>query len=155
MNNTVASIRNSEKLTRIFGQWPSFHDAEVLEIHLNRGNFVPSKKHSEMPFLTMTVWLWEMTKEVNEGGYFILRNHTRCTFQFRDVSKLELSDFNSQNAIWGLEIEKKEREEKPTPYFAVGVQPSFGIAASFECVEIEITNAELLSAEEVAALEES
>jgi len=27
-------IDSSEKLTNVFGYWPSFHDAEVLDLHL-------------------------------------------------------------------------------------------------------------------------
>ena len=29
-------IDGSEKLVRIFGYWPSFHDAEVIDLHLWR-----------------------------------------------------------------------------------------------------------------------
>jgi hypothetical protein len=26
----------TDKIIQWFGQWPSFHDAEILELHLNR-----------------------------------------------------------------------------------------------------------------------
>jgi hypothetical protein len=38
MTEITEMIVGSEKLTSIFGGWPSFHDAEVLEIHFWRGH---------------------------------------------------------------------------------------------------------------------
>jgi hypothetical protein len=31
----VAEIEGAERLTQIFGRWPSFHDAEVLRVRLD------------------------------------------------------------------------------------------------------------------------
>ena len=52
-----------------------------------------------------------------------------------------MEGFNHQNAIFGLNIEQRTREEGPSPYFAVDFDPSFGIDASFTCLRIEITEA--------------
>jgi hypothetical protein len=52
-----------------------------------------------------------------------------------------MEGFNHQNAIFGLAIEQKTREEGPTPYFKVDFDPSLGIDASFTCQRIEITEA--------------
>jgi hypothetical protein len=38
MSEIAPLIIGSEKLASIFGQWPSFHDAEVHELHLARGH---------------------------------------------------------------------------------------------------------------------
>jgi hypothetical protein len=33
----MAKVGNSEAVEKIFGSWPSFHDAEVVQIRLDRG----------------------------------------------------------------------------------------------------------------------
>lgn len=52
-----------------------------------------------------------------------------------------MEGFNHQNAIFGLGIEQKTRDEGPTLYFAVDFEPSFGIDAAFTCQRIEIVDA--------------
>ena len=135
------SIAGSAKLTSIFGYWPSFHDAEVLELHFSRGDVRPSEAKYEFPILSLKIHLWALTKEVDSKGYFVLRNHTLTTLKFTDVGEFEMEGFNHQNAIFGLGIEQKTRDEGPTPYFAVDFEPSFGIGATFTCLRIEIVEA--------------
>jgi hypothetical protein len=134
-------IQSSEKLVDIFGYWPSFHDAEVLDLHFWRGDVNPEQKRWIFPQLTLKTHLWELTREVNPEGYLILDHHTLATLRFTDVSKFKMQGFNHLNAIFGLSIEQKEREARPSPYFAVELEPAFGIEASFECLGIEVVDA--------------
>ena len=41
MSEIASLIVGSEKLTSIFGRWPSFHDAEIHDLHLQRGYINP------------------------------------------------------------------------------------------------------------------
>jgi hypothetical protein len=77
MTNIESFISGSEKLIRIFGNWPSFHDAEVLELNLWRGRGDPDKHISSAPVLTLVFHVWEMTKETSSDGYFISTIHLR------------------------------------------------------------------------------
>jgi hypothetical protein len=43
----MLKIDNHELLTRIFGKWPSFHDAEVLSLRLERSG----NSHDDGPVL--------------------------------------------------------------------------------------------------------
>jgi hypothetical protein len=61
--------------------------------------------------------------------------------RFYDLDNFKMEGFNHQNAIFGLTIEQKTREEGPTPYFTVDFEPSFGIGATFTCLRIEIVAA--------------
>jgi hypothetical protein len=70
MKSIVSSIQGSEKLTAIFGDWPSFHDAEIVELNLTRKEARPEKAYRS-PSLTLKIHLWAMTKELDEKGYFI------------------------------------------------------------------------------------
>lgn len=142
MTHTASIIENGELLTRFFGgQWPSFHDAEVLAVHLDRGHARPEKDTYEFPSLTLKVHLWEMTNQVDQKGYFILRNHTLVTLRFDSLDQLNLAGFNHQNAIFGLEINQRERADGPSPYLEVDIDPSFGIGASFACLHATVLEA--------------
>ena len=134
-------IEGSEKLTKIFGYWPSFHDAEVLEINLWRGDVEAERTSYVFPVLTAKLHLWELTSEVNEKGQFVLRHHTIATLRFHDVGELYLAAFNHQNAIFGLAIVRKEREEGPSPVFAVEFEQSHGVKAEFICARVEVVDA--------------
>jgi hypothetical protein len=141
MSDIAALIVGSDKLTSIFGRWPSFHDAEVHEIQLERGHINTDNRVREFPRLTAKLHLWSMTNEVDEKGYYVTTKHTLATIRFYDVSDLKLEDFNHQNAIFGLGVEQKTRDEGPTPYFAVDFDPSFGVEVTFSCLRIEVIEA--------------
>jgi hypothetical protein len=134
-------IEGSEKLIQIIGHWPSFHDAEILDLSLWRGDVDPERNKYVFPVLTLTVHLWEMTKEVDSAGYFVLRDHTLATMKFHNVDRLQMQGFNHQNAIFGLSVDRRERDESPSPYFAVELEPAFGVSASFTCLRVEVVTA--------------
>ena len=141
MSAIESYIEGSKKLTDIFGYWPSFHDGEVIELHLWRGDIEPEKKRYVFPALTVTLHHWELTREVNPQGYFVLRHHTLTTMRFHDVFEFKMNAFNDQNAISGLQITRHERNEGPSPFFVVEFQPAFGMDASFQCLRIEVADA--------------
>lgn len=141
MENIASPITGSEKLTNIFGYWPSFHDAEVLELHLWRGYVEPDKNSYIFPVLTLRVHVWEMTKEVDEHGFFVLRHHTLVTLRFRDVEDLKMDGFNHQNAIFALSIAQRERASNASPYFDVELEQSFGVGSTFKCLGIQVVEA--------------
>ena len=134
-------IDGSEKLLRIFGYWPSFHDAEVIDLHLWRGDVDPDRARYVFPVLTLKFHLWELTSEVDSKGYLILGHHTLTTLRFHHVDRIEMNGFNHQNQIVGLSIMRRGRADGPSPFFAVQLEPGFGISASFECLSLEVVDA--------------
>jgi hypothetical protein len=141
MESVEAFVDGSERLTSIFGYWPSFHDAEVLDFQLWRGDVAPEESRYIFPILTLKMHCFEMTKEVTPEGFFVLRNHTLVTFKFYDVGDVQMRGFNHQNAIFGLSINRLERSQRPSPYYFVGLEPAFGIEATFNCLRIEVSAA--------------
>jgi Immunity protein 50 len=134
-------IVGSGKLTTIFGYWPSFHDAEVLELHFWRGNIQAEKGIYDFPVLTLAIHVWELTREVDPQGYLICRHHTLTKLKFYDVDDFQMQGFNHQNAMMELALRSEERSEGPSPYFAVEVAPAFGMGASFKCLRVEVLDA--------------
>ena len=130
----------SELLTDIFGYWPSFHDAEVIEFNLWRGQAEPENPPYLFPTLTTKIHLWELTSEIDSRGYYVLRHRTLATLRFHDISELDMEGFNHQNAIFGLSITSAPMEGFPQRVH-VEFEPAFGITATFYCLRVEVMDA--------------
>ena len=127
MASIESLIVGSEYLTSIFGYWPSFHDAEVVDLLFWRGDSRIENGIYGFPVLTLTIHVWELTKEVDAEGYLVLRHHTLTRLRFSDVEDFQMQGFNHQNSIMELKVRSAERSERPSPYFIVEVEPTFGI----------------------------
>ncbi len=63
MASIESLIKDSQKLISVFGAWPSFHDAEVIELHLWRGDIKPDDwDKSTFPQLTAKIRVLEATQ---------------------------------------------------------------------------------------------
>jgi len=122
-------ITDAEKLTTFFGYWPSFHDAEVLWLKLDR----EPRGGLCGPTLEALVHAFEMMSEVNPEGYFVLRNHILVHFRFQDLDGLEMENFNHQNALMGLSIEEIEDQQIQVQFDA-----AFGVDAFFLCRAVQV-----------------
>jgi hypothetical protein len=137
MSDIEKYIGGSEKLTTIFGRWPSFHDAEVIDLHLREGD--PAENRPPLPVLTTKVHLWELTNEIDAQGYYVLRHHTLATLRFHDVLDLKMKGFTHQNVIFGLSIVPQERSEGPWKLvFAVEFEPVAEFEATFYCSRMDV-----------------
>lgn len=139
-------IESAERLTGIFGRWPSFHDAEVLTLLYDRVSSVGGFD------IVAVIHLWEMTNEVDPNGYFILIKHTRATFRFYDCSEVALDEFNLQNVISGLVFERDAPGTFPpaevthrslSPHLVV-FEGCYGLAGSLRCKRVEVVDAFLI-----------
>lgn len=85
-------IPGAKELFEWFGYWPSFHDAEVIEIYLHR------KQES---------WLSIHTCRANlRADHYEFDKHVVVTFKFHDIQALELEGFNNQNAMSSVDLKK-------------------------------------------------
>ena len=140
-------IQNSNKITDIFGYWPSFHDAEVHSFSLSGGVADPCMPGCESPVLDLKIHLWEMTKEVDQEGWIVLAKHTLTEMRFRNVEKLELSNFNYHNVISEMTVGIEPENLYPTgggrtpPMIIVEIEPGFGLFARFKCQFAEVVSA--------------
>jgi immunity protein 50 of polymorphic toxin system len=128
MNETSpGDILNADLVTNIFGNWPSFHDAEILSIRMDRTTGQPS--------LEIEIHVFQMTGSIDEAGYYVLRDHTLATIRFDDIDGLEISDFNHQNVIDDIDI---VRGDSRGHRFAVEWRGSNGCNARFACNNISV-----------------
>jgi hypothetical protein len=68
-------IANCQLLTDIFGRFPSFHDAEVLSVTLDRQEI-----SGDRPNLKAAIYVFEMTPEVSSEGKYVLKNQVISQF---------------------------------------------------------------------------
>ncbi len=109
-----------------FGYWPSFHDAEVLQIHLNRLGMSRLRLHA---WHTSAIAL---TEEHEGKRQFVREQHALVTFELGAISDLELSDFSSQNVLASLDIERDGN------VFRVRLDPLYGIGGRIDAGECAV-----------------
>ena len=122
----MQAIEHAEKLTRIFGEWPSFHDAEVIRLTLDRSR-------SDGPSLEMDIHVFAMTAEVDSKGHYVLKNHTLVTLRFTEIATEELTGFNEQNALFDLKISEVDPATHDGRGVRVEISSSYGLAGNFVC----------------------
>jgi immunity protein 50 of polymorphic toxin system len=104
-----------------FGFWPSFHDGEVLSLHLDRAG--PSQ---------LRVHTWEGTPQVDSRGYGVLQKHVVVTFILENISDLELDGFSHQNVLAELTL-----TELPDGY-ELKLWPCYGISGEIKARSVRI-----------------
>ncbi len=121
MEDFILTIPGAKALIDRFGQWPSFHDAEVVALTLNR--------EGES---TMTVHVFRMTSQTDSHGKYICNLHTLVTFSFGEILAMDLGDFNHQNVIFGLGIAKTDDG------FELTLHPCYGLTGTIRTATLAI-----------------
>ena|SRR5712675_522583 len=126
MNHTTPpDAPGADAVVSWFGYWPSFHDAEVLHVHLNRHGISRLSLHT-----------WQMTNRTHEaeGKHdFVTEKHVVVTFELTAISDLELFDFSVQNVLAGLELVRNGDS------FRLRLDPSYGIGGRIDAGQVTIS----------------
>lgn len=122
--DALRAVEGAQQLHDWFGYWPTFHDAEVICLHLNRKSPSILKVHT-----------WEMTSEVDGTGHYVLAKDVVVDFVI-DISSadeaLELYGFSHQNVIFGLVINKVDSAYK------LDIDQCYGLGGSIKADNISI-----------------
>jgi len=120
----LKAIAGAQELHDWFGYWPTFHDAEIVSLILNRTS--PS---------VLTIHTWEITHEVDKAGYYVLAKDVVVEF-ILDISaaddSLELRGFSHQNVMMSLAIEKIDSTCQLT------LEQCYGLAGTIKANNISI-----------------
>lgn len=140
--NPLKVVAGHEKLTEIFGRWPSFHDAEIISIRFERRG----RHRWEGPCAYVNIHVCEEYFADEAKSQIKWRRHTIVTFRFAPVVDLVLTGFNQQNAIWDLTFEPGAPASKDMiwsgPAYRVNFHQSFGAGLAFVCRTVEIASIE-------------
>ena len=129
-------VENAKALTTIFGEWPSFHDAEVVSMRLDR-------EGTDAPILEATIHVFLMTTDVDAKGFFVLTHHTLVTLRFSNILLRQLRWFNHQNVISDLLIGSSSRtDDSEHRAYDVKFGSCWGVEADLSCDQILVLKAE-------------
>ena len=137
--SNYAGIKNHEAVLKQFGCWPSFHDAEILSILLDR------KKGEGLcgPTATIKIHAFIMTDEVDEHGYCKTINHAVVAFYFTDVVQFELKyGFGNQKSMSSLWVEDIRKDQMENIDFSVSIGTTSNAEVGFRCSGIEVLSVE-------------
>jgi hypothetical protein len=116
-------IPGANEVIAWFGYWPTFHDAEVLSISLDRVKGCEVSMHA-----------FEMTAEVDWGGKYVLAKHATVVFRMEGfpldesgISNTRIDFFNHQNVLSGVTV-----NGRPWGYELVW-EGCFGVEGSIVC----------------------
>jgi Immunity protein 50 len=119
----LGAIEGAGAIIDWFGKWPSFHDAEIVDVYLARAR--PS---------WLRLHFWKMNWEaVDRSGQ---EAHAIVTFVFTGITDLELADFSPQNVISSLWA-RRSAGGGIRLFFA----PCYGLAGYIEAsgIRVELT----------------
>ena len=127
-----ALIDGAERIVSVFGYWPSFHDAEIEKIELC------TDRSLGRPTIRVWVHLFEMTREVDARGYFVLRHHMRASLVFRGTTPTKIEEFGNQNSIFELSIRDMRAEQLEGLRLRVTFEMACSPDVCFDCASVEV-----------------
>ena len=118
----IAEIPGAVELSKWFGGFPSFHDANA-ELQINGDG---------------TGWLkaygFGMTDKVDQNGYYVLEKHFVATFLFEKLRSVALTEFQpGRSILYDLDIKKSGDS------FEISFGSSYGVAGSIIAERLSIT----------------
>ena len=114
-------ISGSGRLLEWFGEWPNFHDAEVLELYLSRNGVS-----------RIRIQTWLTSDVVDERGYFRRDKETVVTFHLTGIVDLEIKDFSVQNVLACVEVSAKQDVTR------LVLWPCYGLGGYIEARHVEV-----------------
>lgn len=119
--NPIPRISGIDELYHWFGTRHDFHDAEILEVHLNRHGTSIVRLHT-----------WRMTEEVGPDGAYVHEKNAIVTIGFDDITDLEISGFSHQNVIESLDFTETDAVCR------VSFDPCYGLSGFIEAERVTV-----------------
>jgi hypothetical protein len=121
MLEVTDKVPGTLELIEWFGYWPSFHDAEVLDLKLNRTGCS-----------TLRVHTWETTDKVNSRGSFLRTKHIVVSFVLDGIAGLHLNGFSGQNVISGLDLRQTGE------VYELTLEPCYGLEGTITADHVQV-----------------
>jgi hypothetical protein len=119
----VPNISGADALVSWFGEWPSFHDAEIVAFHLNR---------RATSIVRLHVWL--SSRNAASDARYSREREAEVTFEFREITSLHLEgeDADVQNVIAGVRIEAGAGR------YRIEFAPCYGLAGEIVAKQLAV-----------------
>lgn len=131
----ISEIHNASEATQRFAGWPSFHDAEIVSLHFDRGNHLQVVQEGD--------WAGRIPENLS-AVFRIPADPPRqphpilVTLAFCELHEVEIEGFNYQNPIVDLVIQFEELPRVGTRCFRVDWGGSMGHEVSILCGAIAV-----------------
>lgn len=144
MDGLESFAANAEVLTSVFGTWPSFHDAEIVELNIWRGHSVPGEWDAStiLPIVTIRFRLLEATQPGATGS----GDDALATLRFIDADSISVGSFDDMHCITGVTVTSISRGtfssgEPLAPILHVRIHTGDRVGASLRCMKIVVVEA--------------
>lgn len=118
-------IIDSEKVVARFGEWPHFHDMEVVSMHFDR-------RGEDAPWVEFVVFAWSYTGRIAPDGYYEKTTYSLIRFRCDRVTSNQVEDFNHQNVLDGLEFTQIDGG------VSVRLPSIYGVGGSLSCSRVRV-----------------
>jgi len=112
--SVVSELPGVQAVTQWFGDWPSFHDAEVISLFLARAGQSVLRVYPYQPKKPATV-----------------------EFVLEDITDIELYDFSCQNVIFNLTVEMMTDQNRDMVY-CLTLVPCYGVAGRIDAKSVSL-----------------
>jgi hypothetical protein len=131
--NFFPECENSQIVHNVFDKWPDLHDAEVIEITLNRELGFDFSG----PKLWLTLYAFDASLPVQSHN----RKESRLVLLFEGVELDYLDDFNHQNAMADFMMEKYHCDRLRQDRYKIRCG-EFGAKIEFTCSCVKVLSLE-------------
>src|SRR5271169_2744095 len=121
MQNAIHEVPGADALFQWFGYWPDFHDAEVLEIDLNRSGSSRVRVHT-----------FHVSDQVGKDGCYVCVKHVVVSFLLEGLKTVQLAGFNNQNVVSEVALMRTDGG------FQLFLEPCYGAEGSLTAERIRI-----------------
>jgi hypothetical protein len=123
MTPMVPEIPGAEAVVAWFGHWPSFHNAEVLSVVINRSGVSMIRIHT-----------WNVSARADRRGHFVREREAIVVFEFAGIKSLRLhgEDAKGQDPVHANGIERTDQG------YRFEFAPSFGLAGELTVEQIAV-----------------
>jgi uncharacterized protein (DUF433 family) len=118
---SLLQVPGLDDLVAWLGFFPTFHDGQVVSITLDRPDSY-----------RIALYTFEMTKETNQEGFFILQKHVVVTFVMEHITDMSLEEFNQPNWLGGASIRRHP------DYYELCLEGLFGVDGRFRAKVMKI-----------------
>jgi hypothetical protein len=118
------TIPGADAVSRFFGRWLSFHDAEILTLHIDR--------ESKRSFLRIRAFT--TTDQTDAAGHFVRDRDALVRFDFSGIRamRIEGEAADAQNVVQSLTIEQVDDG------YRLELAPCYGLAGVLEVATLSI-----------------
>jgi hypothetical protein len=118
------NIPGAETLVEWFGIWPSFHDAEIMSLCIDR----------ERQASSMRIRAFTLSDRIDSNGRFVREREALVVFDFAGIKSLHIEgeDADTQNVISSLLVEETDGG------YRVVLGPCYGLAGEIVVKDLRV-----------------